>query len=133
MFNQVDKNEMNEVMIDCFLHLEEENLEGKTNKEILYAWVSWVEARYKVAYIPEICYAIIDCEDGDLVSMINAEMPNAKQKANEMCATLNCKEEPLKEPIKEEPKLDVKSIADAYLTMDDESFIDFLLNQEREE
>lgn len=136
MFDEQDM--MSEVMVDAFLHLEEENLENKTIREALMAWVKWVESRYKVAYVPDICYAIIDCEDGNLISMFNAEEPTAKQQANDMCASLNGfkkddnDDEDL--PIKNnDKKVDVTEVIEAFLNMDERSFMDFLLDHAAQE
>ena len=128
---------MHEVMIDVFIDLEGENLEGKTPKEVLLKWVQWIDARYKVAMIPDVCYAIIDCEDGNVVSMINAEIPNAKQTANEMCAMMNNDENDIDQEVslteQGEKMVDVKDVADAFLNMDEDSFMDFLMNRMPEE
>lgn len=134
MFDEQDM--MSEVMVDAFLHLEEENLENKTIREVLMAWVTWVESRYKVAYVPNICYAIIDCEDGNLISMFNAEEPTAKQQANDMCASLNGfkKDDDEDLPIKDnDKKVDVTEVIDAFLNMDERSFMDFLLDHAAQE
>lgn len=132
------KDLMHEMMIDVFIDLQDDDFDKKSTKEILLAWVQWIDARYKVAVIPDICYAIIDCENGDVVSMINADMPNAKQQANQMCASLN-NVPPLTEELSNDKKDDMlhaKDVADAFLDMDDDSFMDFLLghiSQEKEE
>lgn len=132
------KDLMHEMMIDVFIDLQDDDFDKKSTKEILLAWVQWIDARYKVAVIPDICYAIIDCEHGDVVSMINADMPNAKQQANQMCASLN-NVPPLTEELSNDKKDDMlhaKDVADAFLDMDDDSFMDFLLghiSQEKEE
>lgn len=120
---------MHEVMVDAFLHLEEENLKDKSVRDILMAWVKWVDARYKVAHIPDVCYAIIDCEDGDLVSMINVEIPDAKQKAYDMCAYLNKDAELSVKDDTPTPSdmVNIKEVSEAYLNMDESSFMDFLL------
>lgn len=132
---------MHEVMIDCFLSLEGESLKDKDTKGILLAWVNWIESRYKVAEVPDICYAIIDCEDGDVVSIINADFPNAKEKAKEMCLTLNISDTtPSKYSHKEsivekedDDMVNVSDVADAFLNMDEEGFMDFLLGLRREQ
>lgn len=130
---------MYEVMIDCFLSLEGESLQDKDTKGILLAWVDWIDSRYKVAEVPDICYAIIDCEDGDVVSMINADIPDAKEKAREMCLTLNksdttpskySHEEPIVEK-EDDDMVNVSDVADAFLNMDEEGFMDFLLGLRR--
>ena len=122
-----EKNLMHEVMIDCFLQLEEENLEGKDNREVLLAWVNWIDSRYKVAIVPGVCYAIIDCDDGEVVSMINADIPNAKQQANKMCATLNGQDltPTTNTEERDEDMLNAQEVADAFLSMDESSFMDF--------
>ena len=87
-----------------------------------------------MAIVPDICYAIIDCDDGDVVSMINADIPNAKQQANKMCATLNGEDVASTTDTKEEDKdmLNAQEVADAFLSMDESSFMDFLLGISRE-
>ena len=129
----VDSNVIHEAMIDCFLSLEGEEIENKDARGILMAWVTWIDSRYKVAAVPDVCYAIIDCEDGELVSMVRADIPGAKEQANAMCASLNERDSGLKydEP-SEKDMLDPDQVAEAFASMDEESFMDFLLGIQRE-
>ena len=128
-----DREHVNETMINAFLHLEEENLEGKTVREILESWVDWVDARYKVAHVPAVCYAIVDCNTGDMVSMFNGDDPNTKEKAKEMCASLNEASPPENEDYFKDRNVDIEEISNAYLNMDEESFIDFLQGYGKDE
>lgn len=122
------EKEMNEMMVDCFIELED-GLHDKSPKEILLAWIEWIDARYKIAIIPEVSYAIIDCETGDAVSLFNMNLPNSKEMAKNMCAEMNA-EYGGKISIDNDDKEDetLQNITDAYLQMDEESFIDFLVN-----
>lgn len=134
----VDNSFMHEMMIDVFLDLQGDDLEGKDVKDVLMSWVSWIDARYKVAVIPDICYAIVDCESGEVVSMINADFPNAKEQAKSMCASLNCVPVPEDQPEKSDADdlLKAQDVANAFLDMDEDGFMDFLLShisQEKEE
>ena len=128
-----DREHVNETMINAFLHLEEENLEGKSVREVLETWVDWVDARYKVAHVPDVCYAIVDCNTGDMVSMFHGDDPNAKEKGKEMCATLNEASPPENEDYFRDRNVDIEEISNAYLNMDEESFIDFLQGYGRDE
>lgn len=125
-----NQNIMHEMMIDVFLDLQEDDFDSKNAKEILLTWVQWIDARYKVAVIPNICYAIVDCESGDLVSMINIDIPDAKKQANDMCASLNHVEQ------KDETSnndVDLQDVADAFLNMNEDEFMSFLLDNMSEE
>ena len=138
----VDTELMHETMVDCFLELEEDSLDGKSTKEIILEWINWIDSRYKVAIVPGACYAIIDCEDGNMVSMFNADLPNAKEQAKEMCASLNEKEPnsyagyPLPTDIAPQENkyessdvmINADKVVAAFLEMDDDEFIDFLMN-----
>ena len=128
-----DREHVNETMINAFLHLEGEDLEGKSVREILETWVDWVDARYKVARVPDVCYAIIDCNDGEMVSIFNEGVADAKEKAKEMCASLNEASPPENENYLRDNKVDIEEISNAYLNMDEESFIDFLLEYGKRE
>ena len=144
----VDTELMHETMVDCFLELEEDSLDGKSTKEIILEWINWIDSRYKVAIVPGACYAIIDCEDGNMVSMFNANLPNAKEQAKEMCASLNEKEPssyttyplPTENLTPQENKyessdvmINADKVVAAFLEMDDDEFIDFLMNYTDEE
>ena len=134
-----EKDLMHEKMIDVFIDLYGEDLQDTTIKEVLMTWVKWIDARYKVAVVPDVCYAIIDCEEGDLISMINADLPNSKYQAIKMCNELNEFENTSDNVSSDESDdniLQAQEVADAFLNMDEESFMDFLLNhlpQEKEE
>lgn len=157
---------MHERMIESFLDIKAEDLEGKNMKEILWSWVNWMEDRYKVTHIPGFCYGIIDCEHGGIVTMIPEEVPDAKEKALKKCEEFNLNDGVIiddKNPITQEINHKVKEALDektpiaqenldenpsvseensnminandvkeAYLTMDDESFIDFLMSHTEE-
>lgn len=131
-----DNSLMHEVMIDAFLDIEGDFVEGKSAKELLLAWVTWVDNRYKVASIPGVCYVVLDCEDGEVVSVFNDTLPNAKDQARAICATLNGDHEQDQQSVSStKGMLDPDKVADAFLNMDEESFMDFLLGiqQEKEE
>lgn len=128
-----DREHVNETMINAFLHLEGEDLEGKSVREILETWVDWVDARYKVARVPDVCYAIVDCNTGDMVSMFNGDDPNTKEKAKETCASLNEASPPENENYFRDRNVDIEEISNAYLNMDEESFIDFLQGYGKDE
>ncbi len=144
----VDTELMFETMVDCFLDLKEDSLEDKSIKEIILKWINWMDSRYKVAVVPGACYAILDCEDGNTVSMVNADLPNAKEQAKKMCASLNEKEPknhtgyhlPMENlvPIKNnvdssDVMINADKVVAAFLEMDDDDFIDFLMNYIDEE
>ena len=144
----VDTELLHETMVDNFLEIEGDSLDGKSIKEIILKWLSWLDSRYKVASVPGACYAIIDCEGGDVVSMFNADLPNAKEQAIDMCASLNEKEpnDPTVYPlpvvnvtpdVNKNESSDVMINADkvvaAFLEKDDDDFIDFLMNYIDEE
>lgn len=133
-----DNSLMHEMMIDVFLDLQDDDFKDKDIKDVLMSWVSWIDARYKVAVIPDICYAIVDCENGDVVSMINADFPNAKEQAKSMCASLNCVPTPEEQNNTSDTEdwLKAQDVAKAFLDMNEDDFMDFLLNhisQEKEE
>lgn len=164
---------MHERMIESFLDIKAEYLEGKNMKEILWSWVNWMEDRYKVTHIPGFCYGIIDCEHGGIVTMIPEEVPDAKEKALKKCEEFNLNdgviidEKPpfieeinhrvkdaldektpitheidhiVNENLDEKPSvseensnmINADEVKEAYLTMDDEAFIDFLMNHTQE-
>ncbi|MBQ2961631.1 hypothetical protein [Methanobrevibacter sp.] len=131
---------MHDRMIESFLDIEGEELEGKDIREIIWSWLNWMEARYKATHVHNFCYAIIDCDHGGIVTMIPEEVPDAKEKIKEQCENLNNKndssEEKREDSNKQEesnPMINLNEVTDAYLNMDDESFIDFLMNHAQKE
>lgn len=139
MFSHEEKV-MHDRMIESFLDIEGEELEGKDIREIIWSWLNWMEARYKATHVHGFCYAIIDCDHGGIVTMIPEEIPDAKEKIKEQCENLNKNNDilnfkPQDSPIQQESNhmINVNEVTDAYLNMDDESFIDFLMNHAQEE
>lgn len=139
MFSHEEKV-MHDRMIESFLDIEGEELEGKDIREIISSWLNWMEARYKATHVHGFCYAIIDCDHGGIVTMIPEEIPDAKEKIKEQCENLNKNNDilnfkPQDSPIQQESNhmINVNEVTDAYLNMDDESFIDFLMNHAQEE
>lgn len=75
-----------------------------------------------------------------MMTMIPEEVPDAKEKIKEQCENLNNKndssEEKREDSNKQEesnPMINLNEVTDAYLNMDDESFIDFLMNHAQKE
>lgn len=129
----VDNSLMHEVMIEAFLDIEGDCLEDKSIKDILFKWVTWVDSRYKVAAIPGVCYAVLDCDDGEVVSVFTDSLPDAKEQAKKICETLNGNHEDNQQfTSNEKAMLDPDQVADAFLNMDEESFMDFLLGIQKE-
>ena len=124
-----DNSLMHEVMIEAFLDIEGDYVKDKSVKELLLAWVTWVDDRYKVASVPGVCYVVLDCDDGEVVSVFNNTLPDAKEQARNICETLNGNHEQNQELSSDTAKemLDPDQVADAFLNMDEESFMDFLL------
>lgn len=127
-------------MIESFLDIEGEELEGKGIREIIWSWLNWMEARYKATHVHGFCYAIIDCDHGGIVTMIPEEVPDAKERIKAQCENLNLKNDSLdlkREDSQTEQDADhminLNEVTNAYLNMDDESFIDFLMNHAQEE
>ncbi len=129
----IEDNLVHEVMIEAFLDVEGDFVKDKSAKELLLAWVTWVDDRYKVASIPGACYVVLDCEDGEVVSIFNNSLPDAKEQARNVCATLNGNEKHDQESSSiEKEMLDPDQVANAFLNMDEESFMDFLLGIQKE-
>lgn len=131
---------MHDRMIESFLDIEGEELEGKDTREIIWSWLNWMEARYKATHVNGFCYAIIDCDNGGIVTMIPEEVTDAKERIRAQCENLNNKNDVLDiktkdSQIEEESNhmINLNEVTDAYLNMDDESFIDFLMNHAQEE